>query len=79
MGGTNRSGSRRMLAAVVMFAVCVLVVVASAEPVGAAFPGANGKVAFAKFSPRSEEGKIVAVNPDGSDRITLGPGFSPSY
>jgi hypothetical protein len=44
-----------------------------------AFEGENGKVAFTKVSPRSEEGRIVAVSPDGCDLIPLGSGFSPSY
>jgi TolB protein len=79
MGGTNRLGTRSMLAAAALFAVGVLVLMAVAEPAGAAFPGTNGKVAFAKFNPRSEEGQILAVNPDGTEQINLGPGFSPSY
>src|SRR5215212_9404062 len=67
-----------MLAAAVSLAASVLVLTMAAEPSEAAIEGEN-KVAFTKFNQRSEEGQIVAVTPDGSDQITLGSGFSPSY
>lgn len=79
MGEASRLGRRGVLAAAVSFAVGLLVLAWVAGPAGAAFPGANGKIAFGKFGLRDEEPRIVSVNPDGSGMTNLAPGFSPSY
>jgi Tol biopolymer transport system component len=47
-----------------------------AAPAQAAFPGANGKIAFSEFSPSATESQIYLINPDGTGRtqVTQGPG-----
>jgi TolB protein len=79
MGGAKYLGARTVLAAGLMFAVVLLVLVASVEPADATFPGKNGKIAFMKFSPRTEVSQIHTINPDGSEQSKLGSGYSPSW
>jgi Tol biopolymer transport system component len=79
MGEANRLGRSGVLAAAVLLVVGVLVLAAVAQPAKAAFPGQNGDIAYAKFSPSSEEARIFTMNPDGSEQTLLEPGSSPSY
>ena len=79
MGEANRLGRREVLAAAVLLVVGVLVLATVAQPADAAFPGQNGDIAYAKFSPSSESSRIFTMNPDGSEQTLLEPGFSPSY
>jgi TolB protein len=79
MGGANYAGARTMFAAAVILAVVLLVLVAGAEPAGAAFPGANGKIAFVKENLRQGSSGIFTMNPDGSEQSRLGSGYSPSW
>jgi TolB protein len=79
MSKVRNFGTTTVLAANVMLAVVVLVVVAGAGPAGAAFPGANGKLAFTKENFRQGTSGIFAMNPDRSETNRLGTGYSPSY
>jgi TolB protein len=79
MGVAKCLGMRTALAAAVMLAVVLLVLVVGLDPAGAAFPAENGKIAFTKFSPRTEASRIYTVNPDGSGQSSLGSGYSPSW
>jgi TolB protein len=79
MSKTNRLGIRGVLAAAGLLAVSLLVLIAAANPAGAAFPGKNGKIAFMTFSPRTEDSQIHTINPDGSEQSKLGSGYSPSW
>jgi TolB protein len=47
-----------------------------AAPTYATFSGANGRIAFVRFNPDTEEGNIFAANPDGSHEIRLTTGDS---
>jgi pimeloyl-ACP methyl ester carboxylesterase len=62
---SGRPGRRRGLSALVALAVAVAVMSLIVAPAEAAFPGANGKLAFARA------GHIWTVNPDGSDETQL--------
>jgi Tol biopolymer transport system component len=77
MSKVSHSGTTSVLAATVMLAVVVLVLVAG--PAEAAFPGANGKIAFVKENFRQGTSGIFAMNPDGSETDRLGSGYTPSY
>ena len=68
-----------MLVAAVMLAMFLLVLVAGAKPADAAFPGANGKIAFTKENFRQGSSGIFTINPDGSGSSKLGSGYSPSW
>jgi Tol biopolymer transport system component len=68
----------------VLLAVGMLIMVALVDPVGAAFPGTNGKIAF--MSDRDGNEEVYVMNPDGSGpvnltnnpAIDLQPTFSPA-
>jgi len=79
MSKVSRFGPKTVLAVTVMLAVVVLVLVAGAGRAGAAFPGANGKIAFVKENFRQGSSGIFAMNPDGSETDRLGSGYSPSW
>jgi hypothetical protein len=79
MGEANRLGRSGVLAAAVLFVVGALVLAAVAQPTKAAFPGQNGDIAYAKFSPSSDSGRIFTMHPDGSEQTVPEPGSSPSY
>ena len=79
MSKASNFGITTVLAATVMLAVVVLVLVAGVGPAGAAFPGANGKIAFVKENFRQGTSGIFAMNPDGSDTNRLRSGYSPTY
>ncbi len=79
MSKVSHIGTTTVLAATVMLAVVVLVLVAGAGPAGAAFPGANGKIAFVKENFRQGSSGIFAMNLDGSETDRLGSGYSPSW
>ncbi len=65
------------ITAAALFAVLVL----AAPPAHAAFPGANGKIAFTSFP--NFDNEIATINPDGSGRVDLTANtvhdFSPSW
>jgi Tol biopolymer transport system component len=67
---------RGALAAALLLAVVMLVLAAGSAD--AAFPGQNGRIAFAKGS---FGGGIFTINPDGSGQERIGPkyGHSPSW
>jgi hypothetical protein len=79
MSKVSHFGTTTVLVATVMLAVVVLVLVAWAKPAEAAFPGANGKIAFVKENFRQGTSGIFAINPDGSETDRLGSGYTPSY
>ncbi len=66
------------LAAALLLAVFVLFLAAGSAD--AAFPGQNGRIAFAKEGSRGGSG-IFTINPDGSGQERIGPefGHSPSW
>lgn len=45
-------------------------------PAHATFSGLNGRIAFVRFNPDTEEGSIFAADPDGSNEIQLTTGDS---
>src|SRR5215216_6217269 len=83
---TARRSRRRTVASLLVAAVATSVLaltLGAAEPAGAAFPGANGKIAFAGYS--AGDYNIWVMNADGSYRTYLTsspdwedqPAFSP--
>lgn len=46
-----------------------------AAPVGATFPGENGRIAYARVDPETGEFRLFTANPNGSHRTRLSPGF----
>jgi TolB protein len=64
--------ARRSGLALIVSVLAGLIVIAPSSPVGATFPGTNGRIAFDDYA-GSEH--IFTVNPDGSDVTDLTPGF----
>src|SRR5687767_4151276 len=64
----NNKPIRRFLR-YVLRASLLLVLIAGAVTVNAAFPGANGKIAFSSFRDGNQE--IYVMNPDGSGQTRL--------
>src|SRR5215218_3232492 len=56
-----------VMAAIVLALATVLLVMA--QPAGAAFPGANGKIAF--MSDRDGDEEVFVMDPDGTDQTNL--------
>ena len=52
-----------------LLAACLLALVGSAKPIGATFPGANGKIAFG--TNRDGNNEIYTMDADGSNQINL--------
>lgn len=52
----------------------VALAVANATPVGATFPGENGRIAYARYDPDIEDFRLFTANPDGSRVRRLSPG-----
>ncbi len=75
--GGFRVKARPLAAAALAFVACALVLATwwtgAAE---AAFPGANGKIAFVNFGPRDENPRMYTANPDGTGQARLGSGLS---
>ena len=59
----------RALAVLVALAVAASALAEQARPAQAAFPGANGKIAFG--SERDGNAEIYSMNPDGSNQTNL--------
>jgi TolB protein len=60
----------------------VVILVAALALCGAAqgsFPGANGKIAFARAGTSDPEPSLVAVDPATGSQQVLGPGAEPAY
>jgi len=81
----DRTTSRRLLWVTIVIAVaCTIVLAAGVRPARAAFPGANGKIAFSTLS-AWEDFDISVMNADGSGLVSLTsygaddaqPAFSP--
>jgi len=81
----DRTTSRRLLWVTIVIAVaCTIVLAAGVRPARAAFPGANGKIAFSTLS-AWEDFDISVMNADGSGLVPLTsygaddaqPAFSP--
>ncbi len=66
-----RIDSRRIRGTWLAF-ITALAVLALATPARAAFPGANGKVAF-------DDQSVYTINPDGSGRTLLTTGYTPEW
>ena len=66
---------RASLCTAVLLAV-VVELLAGAAPAGATFSGSNGRIAFVRVDPETEEAKIFAANPDGSSQLQLTDGDS---
>jgi hypothetical protein len=65
----------RQVIRLVAGAVVVGVSLLAAAPVQAAFPGANGKIAFERFAPSTPGNRMIySVNPDGSGTTQLTAG-----
>jgi WD40 repeat protein len=54
--------------------VLVLALMATASSANAAYPGANGRIAFWRA-----DGHIYSVKPNGTGLLDLGPGITPAY
>jgi len=65
-------GVRKFFAGLSVVAICgsVAVTVGLVVPVGAAFPGANGLIAFARVNSGADQG-IWVMNPDGTGQVRL--------
>jgi len=76
---TPRSLRMYVVLAGTILAACILVFASTVEPAEAAFPGANGKIAFAKENaqdcthriPRQCSYEIYTIHPDGSGQERL--------
>ena len=67
----DRTRPRRLLLVTIAIAVaCAVVLAAGARPARAAFPGANGKIAFSTLS-AWEDFDISVMNADGSGLVPL--------
>jgi len=66
----------RLALFLVALALAAMVVVA---PAHAAFPGANGKIAFEAIAPDRVQTEIFTINPDGSGRTQLTADAAHSY
>src|SRR5687768_15694073 len=70
-------------ASTVMAALSAAVFLASGASASAAFPGSNGRIAFAHDDGPGVQYDIFTMNPDGSDRVPLtsdpGNDLFPSY
>ena len=77
--GLKRFLGARGAPAMALLAVVMLVLAAGSAD--AAFPGANGKIAFVKDNFRQGSSGIFAVAPDGSGGERIGPeyGYAPSW
>jgi Tol biopolymer transport system component len=60
---------RRLVAFAVTISFVTFLV---APPAGAAFPGANGKIAYDRYTTAGRQG-IFTIDPDGTNRTRLGP------
>ncbi len=73
------STARLLIAAGALTAAIALAIASSGEPAGAAFPGKNGKIAFARCLKPGQEG-VFAVKPNGEGlRKLTGKGREPSW
>ena len=74
---TGLSKVRGALAAVLLLAVILLMLAASAD---AAFPGQDGDIAFSRDSLRQGTSGIFKIAPEGGAQERIGPefGYSPS-
>jgi Tol biopolymer transport system component len=61
-------------------ATCSVVAMLAAPSAHAAFPGANGKIAFTHYASSAAQAQIYTINPDGTNltRLTSGPGANVS-
>ena len=76
---TNRLRALALLLGVAL-AVSLLVLVAGTKPAKAAFPGTNGKIAFANYRD-DDSGEIYMMNPNGTGktRLTNNPAAGDSH
>ncbi len=76
MGEAKHSRARWIVAGPLL-AMGMLVLVAGAGPADAAFPGKNGKIAFASLTKKG--GVIYTIKPGGGGKTKVTEGSEPSY
>lgn len=67
---------RLVMSVGLVMSLAVLGLVGMPGPAHATFSGTNGRIAFVRVNPDTEEGNIFAANPDGSHEIQLTTGDS---
>lgn len=65
------SGTHRFRVVLMLLLAMGLLALVEAEPAGAAFPGQNGKITYARYGGGSPGVRIYIVNPDGTEQKQL--------
>jgi hypothetical protein len=69
--GFTAKGNRRRIGRPLVLLVVVLALLTLAAPAHAAFPGANGRIAFERPVLDTFDSDIWSMNPDGTDQVKL--------